>query len=73
MTGPASTIKRQIDDLIELQIITLKRSSSLSPSELTDYHARYARISRLFIELDRSRPLPPNPILKRRHRVHASF
>jgi hypothetical protein len=52
MTTPASAIKRQVDDLIQLQIIALKESSSLSPSDLAEYHDRHSTISRLVKELD---------------------
>ena len=65
MTDPASAIRRQVDELIEAQISTLKQSSSLTSSELTEYHGRSAKISKLFAELDRSKTLPPYP--NRRH------
>ena len=67
MTDPASAIQRQVDDLIQLQILTLRQSTLLTPSELTEYHARSAEIRRLFLELDRRRPLPPYPVHTSRH------
>jgi hypothetical protein len=66
MTDPA--VKHRVDALIELQIFTLRRSSSLTPSELIEYHARSAKIRELFAELDGCTPLPPYPIHKSRHR-----
>ena len=69
MTTPASAIKRQVDDLIQLQIIALKESSSLSPSDLAEYHDRHSKISRLVKELDRSKPLPDYPVHKSKHRL----
>jgi hypothetical protein len=70
MTEPASAIKRQVDDLIRLQISTLMQSSSLTASDLAEYRARSAQINRLFRELDRSKPLPPVPVHKSKHRIH---
>jgi hypothetical protein len=67
MTDPASAIKRQVDDLIQLQISTLRQSSSMSPSDLTEYHTRSAKIRILFRELDRRKPLPPYPVHRRPH------
>jgi hypothetical protein len=72
MTDPASVIKLQVDDLIQLQIIALK-SSPLTSSELTDSHARSAQLNRLFGGLDRARPLPPYPVHKSKHRLHPSL
>ena len=72
MTDPASVVKLQVDDLIELQIVALK-SSPLTSSELTDFHARSAQINRLFGELDRAKQLPPYPVHKSKHRLHPSL
>jgi hypothetical protein len=51
MTDPASAIKRQVDDLIQLQIMALNQSSSLSAPEPAEYHDRHSKISRLVREL----------------------
>jgi len=53
ITDPASAIKREVDQLIDLQIETLRRDSSLNSSELLDYSARSRRIRSLYGELDR--------------------
>jgi uncharacterized protein with von Willebrand factor type A (vWA) domain len=53
ITDPASAIKRQVYQLIDLQIEILRQDSSLNPSELLDYNARSKRIRTLFDELDR--------------------
>ena len=50
---PASVIKREVLQLIDLQIEMLKTESSLDSSQLMDYQARSARIRRLYAELDR--------------------
>jgi hypothetical protein len=73
MTTQLSATKREVDDLIQQQIIILRQSSSLSPSALAEFHVRSTKISRLFRELDRSKPLPPYPVHKSRHRVHPSL
>jgi hypothetical protein len=44
ITDPASGIKREVLQLIDLQIETLKRESSLDSSHLQDYQARSERI-----------------------------
>jgi hypothetical protein len=67
MTDPASVIKLRVDDLIQRQIIALK-SSQLTSSELTHFHARSAQLNTLFGELDRAKPLPPYPVHKSKHR-----
>jgi len=51
MTDPGSAIKRQLDDLIQLQVSTLKRSGPLTSRELVEYHERSTEISKLFEEL----------------------
>jgi len=53
ITDPASAIKREVLQLIDLQIETLRRDSSLNSSELLDYKARSERIRTLYGELDR--------------------
>jgi len=53
MTDPASAIKREVHQLIDLQIETLRQESSLNVSQLLDYQARSERIRTLYGELDR--------------------
>jgi len=53
ITDPASAIKREVLQLIDLQIETLRRDSSLNWSELRDYKARSEKIRTLYGELDR--------------------
>jgi hypothetical protein len=53
MTDPASGIKREALQLIELQIETLRREGRLTDSDLQQYRARSGEISRLYRELDR--------------------
>lgn len=55
ITDPASGIKREVLQLIDLQIETLKQDSSLGSSQLQDYQARSERIQRLYGQLDRIR------------------
>jgi uncharacterized protein with von Willebrand factor type A (vWA) domain len=52
-TDPASAIKREVLQLIDLQIETLKQASSLDSSQLQDYQVRSERIRKLYEELDR--------------------
>jgi hypothetical protein len=66
MTDPAVAIKDQINNLIQMQIFTLRKSSSIVPAELVEYHERSVKISVLFSELDRSKPLPSYPVRRRR-------
>jgi hypothetical protein len=60
ITDPASAIKREVLQLIDLQIETLKQESSLDHSQLQDYQARSERIRTLYRELDRVRRMSPN-------------
>ena len=53
ITNPASAIKREVLQLIDLQIETLKQTSPLDSSQLNDYQARSQRIRKLYEELDR--------------------
>jgi hypothetical protein len=55
ITDPASGIKREVLQLIDLQIETLKQESSLDSSHLQDYRARSERIRQLYGELDQIR------------------
>jgi hypothetical protein len=52
MTDPAPAIKREVFQLIELQIETLKREGPLNDSDLEEYRARSGEIARLYRELD---------------------
>jgi hypothetical protein len=53
ITDPASAIKREVFQLIDLQIETLKQQSSLDPSQLQDFRARSEEIRNLYAELNR--------------------
>jgi hypothetical protein len=53
MTDPASAMKREVLQLIELQIETLRREGRLTDSDLEQYRTRSREISRLYQELDR--------------------
>lgn len=53
MTDQASDIKREVLQLVELQIETLRRDGHLTDSDLEQYRARSGEISRLYQELDR--------------------
>ena len=55
ITDPASGIKREVLQLIDLQIEMLKQESSLDSLQLQDYQARSERIRQLYGELDRIR------------------
>ncbi len=55
MTDPASAIKRQVHQLIDLQIETLRQPSGLTPSDLSDYRVRSDKITTLYRELDQIR------------------
>ncbi len=53
MTDPASAIKREVSQLVELQIQTFRQDSSLTASELREYRMRAEKIRILYQELDR--------------------
>jgi hypothetical protein len=53
ITDPASAIKREVLQLIDLQIATLYQDSSLDSSQLQDFRARSKRLRELYAELDR--------------------
>ncbi len=69
MTDPASAIKRELEILIDQQIVTLRQSTSLTPAELDEYHMRSAKLDILYRELDRRKP-QPMPIRRSKHHVH---
>lgn len=52
MTDPASALKKEAFQLIELQIDTLRRQGNLAASDLADYHTRSDKIAQLYRELD---------------------
>jgi hypothetical protein len=54
ITEPASTIKREVLQLIDLQIATLRQEASLDLSQLQDFWARSRRLRELYEELDRT-------------------
>ena len=43
VTDPASGIRHEVQQLIQLQIDTLRLESSLTPSQLWEYHSRIAK------------------------------
>jgi hypothetical protein len=53
ITDPASAIKREVFQLIDLQIATLRQQSSLDFSQLRDFRDRSKRLRELYEELDR--------------------
>ena len=53
MTDPATAIKHEVLQLVELQIETLRREERLTECDLEQYRARSGRISCLYQELDR--------------------
>jgi hypothetical protein len=50
---PATDIKREVLQLIDLQIATLRQESSLDSSQLQDFRARSKRLRELYEEIDR--------------------
>jgi hypothetical protein len=52
----ASTLQHEVDQLIDLQITTLRQQSSLTSAQLHDYHLRFQKIQALYEELDRINP-----------------
>ena len=52
MTDPAFAIKNQVARLVEIQIDMLRKQSSLTTSELDEYHSRSEEISGLYRQLD---------------------
>ena len=53
LTDPAPDLKREVHQLVDLQIQTLKQPSALTSSQLYDYKQRSERIRLLYRELDR--------------------
>ncbi|MGA7300736.1 MAG: hypothetical protein WBX10_10550 [Candidatus Sulfotelmatobacter sp.] len=52
MTDAALAIKNQVRQLVDVQIDTLRKPSSLTSSELDEYRSRSERISALHQPLD---------------------
>jgi hypothetical protein len=48
VTDPASAIKREVLQLVEVQIDTLRREGHLQESDLADYHTRSRKITELY-------------------------
>ena len=53
MTDPAAAIKREVSQLIDQQIETLRRDGHLTDSDLDQLRLRSGRISDLYQEHDR--------------------
>jgi hypothetical protein len=51
--GPSHRIKREVFQLVELQIETLRQEGCLSDSALNEYHAQSEKITELYQEIDR--------------------
>ena len=56
ITDPASAIRHEVRQLVDLQIETFKQQSPLTSSQLLDYKLRSQRIQTLYTELDRIGP-----------------
>jgi hypothetical protein len=52
MSDSAFPIKNRVQQLIDIQIDTLRKPSSLTSSELDEYHSRSERITTLYEKLD---------------------
>lgn len=52
MTHPASAIRREVCELVDQQIETLRQPTSLTTSDLGEYHVRSEKITTLYRELD---------------------
>ena len=48
MTDPAFPIKNEVQRLVDVQIDTLRKPSSITSSELDEYRSRSERISALY-------------------------
>jgi hypothetical protein len=55
MTDPASDIKREVHQLVDLQIQTLRQQAGLNTSDLLDYRLRSKKLAALYQELDQLR------------------
>ena len=55
VTDPASAITHEVQQLIQQQIDILRLESTLTSSQLWEYHSRSQRITVLYKELDQIR------------------
>ena len=53
LIDPTPALKREVHQLVDLQIQTLRQPSSLTTTQLQDYKQRSQRIRLLYGELDR--------------------
>lgn len=53
MTDPATTIKREVSQLVDLQIETLTREGHLTDRDLDECRMRSGEITRLYRDIDR--------------------
>ncbi|MGA9416372.1 MAG: hypothetical protein WBV60_16925 [Terriglobales bacterium] len=51
MTDPAFPIKNEVQRLVDVQLDTLRKSSSLTSFELNEHHSRSERITTLYEKL----------------------
>ena len=65
MTDPASAIKGEVHQLVDLQIQTLRQPSCLTTSDLLDYRVRSKKLTVLYQELDQIRRASFNGQLRR--------
>jgi hypothetical protein len=52
MTVSAFPIKNEVERLVDVQIDTLRKASSLTSLDLSEYHSRSERITTLYEQLD---------------------
>ena len=52
MTDPASAIKREVHQLVDLQIQALRQPSCLTTSDMLDHRVRSKKLTVLYQELD---------------------
>src|SRR6202166_5234309 len=52
MTDPAFAIKNEVQQLVDVQIDTLRKPALLTSSELDEYRSRSERITMLYRKLD---------------------
>ena len=52
MTDPAFAIKNEVQQLVDVQIDTLRKSGLLTSSELDEYRSRSESIAMLYRKLD---------------------
>jgi hypothetical protein len=53
MTNPASAVRREVLQLVELQIENFAAKVVLSDAAVVEYHARSEKITELYHEIDR--------------------